>query len=70
MGVPLMNFTLVSSGLACKYQTDKKVIQSDKHFCLQQCRMYYVRKKFYDAGPRVQSYKTFYSRNLRIFIIS
>ncbi len=30
----------------------------------------YCRLKFYSTGPLGQSYKTFYRRNLRVFVIS
>jgi len=30
----------------------------------------YIRNKFYNIGPWVQCYKTFYVRNLQMFVMS
>ncbi len=42
----------------------------DKRSSLLQKSVIYGRKKFYNIEPRAQCYKTFYDRNLRIFVIS
>jgi len=52
--------TLDQAGKACQGQ----------HSSLLQKLAIYDRKKFYNIGPSAQCYKTFYIRNLQMFVIS
>ncbi len=76
---------MASLDLARKFQTRMKVIYSDKHSSLLLFGINYDRKKFCGAGPKIESlvsdqsfqfpskvqfYKTFYGRNLQLFVIS
>jgi hypothetical protein len=45
-------------------------LERDKRSSLLQKFVNYGRKKFYKIGPWAQCYKTFFVRNLRIFVIS
>ncbi len=51
-----------------KYFTGGKVIDSGKHSSLIQYGNNYCRKKSYSTGSTGLYYKTFYGRNLRIFV--
>ncbi len=62
--------TLVCSSLASKYQTRVLVTNIDKHSSLLPYGNNYGRKNFQRKGPRALYYKTFYGRNLHIFVIS
>ncbi len=46
------------------------MIAGNKHSSLLRKLLNYVHKKFYNIGPWIQFYKTFYRRNLQMFVIS
>jgi hypothetical protein len=67
---PITGSTLVGLGIACKYFIMIEVNGSDKYSSLLQQGRKYSFDKFIVQAPGGQSYKTFYSRNLRILKIS
>jgi hypothetical protein len=60
----------VCSSLTCKHSARLERLARDKHFGLLRKYVNYGSKRFHSTGPRAQCYKTFYGRNLRIFVIS
>ncbi len=64
------SFTQVGSGLAHKSQTRLERAARDKNSSLLRTFINYSCKKFYDYGPRGQFNKTFFVRDLQIFVLS
>ncbi len=65
-----MCFTRVGSSITPKQYTMLVGLARDKHSDLLQTFVYYCGKKFLNVGRCGQSCKTFYVRNLQIFILS
>ncbi len=62
-------FTNVSNKLECLLDKAVKAYQGQT-LCLTVKIRKSLTKKFYSIGPRVQFYKTFYRRNLQMFVSS
>ncbi len=65
-----MGSTQDGSCLACKYETNVKVTDTDEHSSLPHYGIHYAHKRFYSADPWGLYHKTYYGRNLRISGIS